>query len=480
MDSKGRFVAGTRAGTYENGLTVEVSQGSITRTATSRVTVTPGKVARLEITGPGRPLRIGEKVSLEFGAFDAYDNPVPDAEAQWSVSGPANNLGTEGTLTAGTAAGPFVAHANLTMDGETLAAEAPFTILPNPLDQVVITPNPAHLGIGAEQQFSAVGTDESGNEIHEVHFDWEVESGSGTINAHGAFTAGMELGVYDETAGVTASRGDVSVIATAGVIVRPTTLKGAVGGPSLAVTGGTVDGSLYAFYGSGPWLVAADVSNPRRPVEVGRLPLQSYVRDIFLSDGDAILLVANDHDGLRIVDVSNPSTPAAVGSLRLAGPAFGVFASSTLAFVAAGNSGLRIVDISKPSAPSEVGSFHTRGSAEGVFVKGNSAFVADGEAGLIVVDISEPSAPVDVGVLDTPSRASGVFVSEDLAFVGDGDSGAPHRRRIGCHGPNTVRCLQPPRLRTWRFCVQRRGLRRSETGEACTSWTCRTPRLRRR
>ena len=140
VDSRGRFVAGTRTGIYENGVTVEATQGSVTRSATTAVTVTHGKLARLEMTGSSRPLKIGEKASLEFGAFDAYDNSVADPEVQWSVSGPANDIGPDGALTAGTAAGSFVASATLTIDGETFSAESPFTILPNPLDQVSLLP----------------------------------------------------------------------------------------------------------------------------------------------------------------------------------------------------------------------------------------------------------------------------------------------------------------------------------------------------
>ena len=118
-----------------------------------------------------------------------------------------------------------------------------------------------------------MGTDQFGNEISEVHFDWDVEAGGGTIDADGTFKAGMELGVYSEAVKVNASSGDASVGGTAGVIVRPTKLVGAVGGPALAVTAGMVDGTAYVFHGSGNWVVAEDVSDPADPVEVSRLAL---------------------------------------------------------------------------------------------------------------------------------------------------------------------------------------------------------------
>ena len=190
---------------------------------------------------------------------------------------------------------------------------------------------------------------------------------------------------------------------------------GALGGPALAVTTGTVDGTPFAFYGSGPSVVAANVSDPANPVEVGALDTPGRVRGVFVTGG--LAFVAGIVGGLRIVDVSDPSAPFEVGAMDTPDIAIGVFVSGELAFVADLRSGLRIVDVSDPTAPVEVGALDTPGNAHGVFVSGDLAFVAG------IVDVSDPTAPVEVGALDTPGDARGIFVSGGLAFVADGGGG---------------------------------------------------------
>ena len=115
-------------------------------------------------------------------------------------------------------------------------------------------------------------------------------------------------------------------------------------------------GTLYVFFGSGHMILAADVSDPSNPVEVGRLLVPGLVRGLFFRESDGLLFVANgDEGGLRIVEASDPSALVEIGGLDTPGEAYGVFASGSHAFVADGPSGLRIVDVSDPFNPVETG-----------------------------------------------------------------------------------------------------------------------------
>ena len=85
-----------------------------------------------------------------------------------------------------------------------------------PIATIVVTPNPASIGIGATQQFVAVGKDAGGNVVTFTP-TWTVVAGGGTMSSTGLFTAGTVLGTYANT--VQASNS--GVIGTATVIVTP-------------------------------------------------------------------------------------------------------------------------------------------------------------------------------------------------------------------------------------------------------------------
>lgn len=118
----------------------------------------------------------------------------------------------------------------------------------------------------------------------------------------------------------------------------------------------------HAYVGVGRRLVVVDVSDPRKPVLVGRTP--------FLSDGA--------HHHVRDVAVLGKYVYLAV--CRVPGIV---------------RSGFLVIDVSDPTAPHEVASV-TEGSALGVSVVGSHAYVYTGDR-LEVVDVDDPSAPRTVG-----------------------------------------------------------------------------------
>jgi len=88
------------------------------------------------------------------------------------------------------------------------------------VEQVVIAPNPADIGINMTQQFVAVGADRFGNRIAGLAFTWSVEMGGATIDAKGLFTGGSRPGIYNKTVKATVIQGNVTRSATASINVK--------------------------------------------------------------------------------------------------------------------------------------------------------------------------------------------------------------------------------------------------------------------
>ncbi|NOT09638.1 MAG: DUF3494 domain-containing protein, partial [Gemmatimonadales bacterium] len=91
------------------------------------------------------------------------------------------------------------------------------------LATIPVTPNPASLGTGATQQFTAVGTDAFGNVVT-IAPTWSIFAGGGTINAAGLFTAGIVAGTYVNTVRATlgAIVGSATVTITTGALATIT------------------------------------------------------------------------------------------------------------------------------------------------------------------------------------------------------------------------------------------------------------------
>ena len=81
--------------------------------------------------------------------------------------------------------------------------------------------------------------------------------------------------------------------------------------------------------------------------------------------------------GLRVVDISNPKKPKEVGACRVPGDAKDVAVAGGYAFVAAQEGGLRVLDLVSPASPKEVGSCPSRGHTVAVTLAGKRAYVSD-------------------------------------------------------------------------------------------------------
>ncbi len=220
LSDTGLFTAGMVSGTFAN--TVQASDGSISGTAT--VTVTPGPLATITVTPNPTSLNVGESRQFTAVGQDAGGNVVPITPL-WSVVASGGAISTSGLFTAGTAPGTYENTVKATSGS--ISGTATVTVTAGPLATISVTPNPATLGIGGTQQFTAVGRDVGGNVVA-ISPTWGVVAGGGSIDlSSGLFTAGSASGTYTNT--VRASVGNLAGFATvvvtngalASIIVSP-------------------------------------------------------------------------------------------------------------------------------------------------------------------------------------------------------------------------------------------------------------------
>ena len=209
--SSGVFTAGSVPGLYAN--TVVGSVGSIS--ARASMTIIPGPLASIVVTPTPVVLGIGTTQQFTAEGRDAVGNIVPFA-GTWSVVAGGGAVDGNGVFTAGTVVGTYANTVQASSGG--LKGTATVTVTAGPLASITVTPNPATMGVGLSQQFTATGKDASGNVVV-ITPVWSVAVGGGTISNSGLFVAGTTLGTFTNT--VTATSGGLSGTATVIVTAGP-------------------------------------------------------------------------------------------------------------------------------------------------------------------------------------------------------------------------------------------------------------------
>jgi len=211
VNDEGRFTAGATPGTS----TITVACGGLTSVAT--VTVTAGPLATITVTPNPATLAVGAQQQFTAVGRDAGGNVVAITPV-WSTTNPPGTINAStGMFTAGTTTGTFANSVRATSGA--IFGTATVIVTPGPLAMITVTPNPATLAIGAQQQFTAVGTDAAGNVVP-ITPVWSTTNPPGTINAStGLFTAGTTTGTFANS--VTATSGALSGTATVIVTAGP-------------------------------------------------------------------------------------------------------------------------------------------------------------------------------------------------------------------------------------------------------------------
>ena len=222
MDGDGRFTAGVKAGTYNGGVSVEVSHGGAMKTATAEITVVPGPLHHIDIRPSAAKVEVSNTVHLNPTALDRFDNPVPGGTIVFRADGQVGRVDVEGRFTAGTRAGTYDAGVlvEITRGGITKTAAVDITLEPGPLDHINIRPDAPTIEVGKSLWFSATGLDRFGNTIPDLRYVFQPGGRAGRVDGDGRFTAGAMAGTYDTAVRVETTQGTVTADATARITVK--------------------------------------------------------------------------------------------------------------------------------------------------------------------------------------------------------------------------------------------------------------------
>jgi Tol biopolymer transport system component len=184
ISSSGLVTAGSMAGFYENGVTAAI----LSEEASASVTVNPDAPANVTI--PAVLVAAGEPVTLKALVVDQYGNPAVTSDIIWSVGNPkAGSITSPNMLTAGVMARTYPEAIQAVVRPGGLTASVAVTIVPGPLDRVLVAPDAIEIGIRMTQQYVAAGVDRFGNRISGLDITWSLNQDIGTIDTSGLFSA---------------------------------------------------------------------------------------------------------------------------------------------------------------------------------------------------------------------------------------------------------------------------------------------------
>lgn len=220
VSGTGMFTAGNVAGTFAN--TVRATVGTLSATATVTVTPPPpppvGALASITVTPNPGTMEVNSTTQFSAIGRDANGNIVSIVPTWVVVNGGGAIGANSGLFAAGNTAGTF--NNTVRATSGTIQGFATVIVTSNTaLVRIIVTPNPAVLGTGEQQQFAAVGENAQGNPVA-ITPVWSVVNGGGTINASGRFTAGLVAGTFNNT--VRATSDGISGFATVQVVATPT------------------------------------------------------------------------------------------------------------------------------------------------------------------------------------------------------------------------------------------------------------------
>ncbi|HEY0788195.1 MAG TPA: hypothetical protein VGE86_06085, partial [Thermoanaerobaculia bacterium] len=138
----------------------------------------------------------------------------------------------------------------------------------------------------------------------------------------------------------------------------------------------------------GGTLIAADVSDPSRPVETARVTFP-LAGNVYATAVAGSLMPAAVENWFGIFDITEPKRPVVRSTLPMR--AEGVAAIGQFAFVGEAGQGLAVIDFADPAAPSIVARYPDA-AATAVVAVGNYIYLATCDR-LEVVDVSVPTEP---------------------------------------------------------------------------------------
>ena len=223
VDSQGTFTAGTQAGAYDAAVTVEVTQGAVTKSAAAGVVVEPGLLDHVVLEPVAPTVVVAEAEAFTAVARDQFNNPISGLTFSFTSDEGAGQVDSQGTFTAGTRAGTYDAAVTVevTQGAVTRSATAGAVVEPGLLDHLVLEPVAPTVVVTEAQAFTAMARDQFDNPISGLTFSFSTVEEAGQVDGQGGFTAGTRAGAYEAAVTVEVTQGAVTRGATAGVVVEP-------------------------------------------------------------------------------------------------------------------------------------------------------------------------------------------------------------------------------------------------------------------
>jgi hypothetical protein len=203
-----------------------------------------------------------------------------------------------------------------------------------------------------------------------------------------------------------------------------------VGQAGGALTAKAIAGDL-AYLAIGPRLVIVDLSNASTSEVLGQSDLLSGLVDaILLLDQYAYLFI--NKTGVAILDVSEPKQPTLVNRLPLPNEVAGAYRRGDLIYLAERDcsqdpcsGALRILEAADPLQPHELGKLITKDpvdrieSSDELAVLVEKACVGQAcEGGVRIVEVANPASPHDMAYLEMPERVITIEIANNYAYVG--------------------------------------------------------------
>ena len=223
VDQNGRFTAGTRAGTFQQGVTVTGAQSlahglrAVERKATAVITVRPGPLASLKLSPIQIELEPLEKAQFVVEGADAYANKIEDVVLAWRVASNVGSVSPTGSFTAGTKTGVYSGALTLAAqhEGVSRQASASVTVIPGPVASAKIVPSAVSLYTGDPVSLAVSAADRFGNPVTPASIQWSTTAGNiGDGPAGTNFQAGREPGTASLAAQVSDGRATVGVVSS--------------------------------------------------------------------------------------------------------------------------------------------------------------------------------------------------------------------------------------------------------------------------
>lgn len=171
------------------------------------VHVTPGALARIQISPPSATLTADETIQFTATGYDAKDNVVA-ISPMWAVT----NGDVAGGLFTPEGAGTWTVFANVSL----ISGSAPVTVLPGALAAIEVTPAVALITADDVLDYNAIGRDAKGNPIT-VFPVWSA--GGGAIDAQGTYAAQV-AGAWNVRADAGGLWDQAQVTVTPGALAR--------------------------------------------------------------------------------------------------------------------------------------------------------------------------------------------------------------------------------------------------------------------